>query len=109
MSNPVPPPLPRGIDYDLPTCGDTLCNSQGTCARPHGGGTDFVCDCKLGYQGEHCEDTVNGALNIPLTLSVLAVIFGLLIFAFIFAKLRQRQKKRQRRHLAEKHGYNIAL
>ncbi|XP_076614454.1 uncharacterized protein LOC143338145 [Chaetodon auriga] len=110
MSTPAPRlPQARGIDYSLPTCGDLQCNSHGTCVVPPGGGAGFVCDCVLGYQGESCEDTVNGALSLPLTLSVLAVIIGLLILAFIFAKLRQKQKKRQRKHLAESHGYNIAV
>ncbi|KAM9338209.1 uncharacterized protein ABDE67_017770 isoform 1-T2 [Symphorus nematophorus] len=109
MSTPVPPPQPRGIDLSLPTCGETQCNSHGKCVVPPGGGTGLVCDCELGYRGTACEDTVNGALSVPLTLSVLAVIIGLLIMAFIFAKLRQKQKKKHRRHLEEKQGYNIAV
>lgn len=96
MSSPFPPPQPRGIDYSLPTCGETQCNSHGNCVVPLGGGTSLVCDCELGYQGEFCEDTVNGALSLPLTLSVLGVVIGLLILAFILAKLRQRQKKIRR-------------
>lgn len=106
---PPPPPQPRGIDLSLPTCGDTQCNSHGTCVLPPGGGTDLVCECELGYRGESCDDTVNGALSLPLTLSVLAVILGLLIIAFIAAKMRQKQKKRNRRINAAKHGYNIAV
>lgn len=96
MSTAFPAPQPRGIDYSLPTCGETRCNDHGTCAAPPGGGTDWVCNCELGYQGEFCDDTVNGALSLPLTLSVLAVIIGLVIMAFIFAKMRQKQKKRNR-------------
>uniref|UniRef100_A0A3P8RU71 Si:dkey-88l16.3 n=1 Tax=Amphiprion percula TaxID=161767 RepID=A0A3P8RU71_AMPPE len=81
---------------NLPTCEETQCNSHGDCVPPPGGGTDLVCDCHLGYRGEFCEDTVNGALSLPLTLSVIAVIIGLLILAFILAKMRQRQKKNRR-------------
>ncbi|XP_068191455.1 zonadhesin-like [Antennarius striatus] len=109
MSTPVPPPRPRGIDYNLPTCGETQCNGYGTCVIPPGGGGDLVCECNLGYGGEFCEDTVNGALSVPLTVSVIAVIIGLLIVAFILAKLRQRQKRKQRQKLETHHGYNIAL
>uniref|UniRef100_A0A3P8RS84 Si:dkey-88l16.3 n=1 Tax=Amphiprion percula TaxID=161767 RepID=A0A3P8RS84_AMPPE len=88
--------LCNGIDLSLPTCEETQCNSHGDCVPPPGGGTDLVCDCHLGYRGEFCEDTVNGALSLPLTLSVIAVIIGLLILAFILAKMRQRQKKNRR-------------
>ena len=95
MSSPVPP-QPRGIDYNLPTCGETRCNSHGRCENSPDGGIELVCECDLGYQGSSCEDTVNGALSVPLTLSVLAVIIGLLILAFIVAKVRQKQKKRNR-------------
>ena len=96
MTTPLPAPNARGIDFNLPTCGDTRCNGNGVCMPPPGGGTYFVCNCNLGYRGQSCEDTVNGSLSVPLTLSVLGVIIGLLILAFIFAKLRRRQKKKQR-------------
>ncbi|XP_030004354.1 fibropellin-1-like [Sphaeramia orbicularis] len=109
MSTLSPDPKARGINFDLPTCGDTQCNSHGKCVIPPGGGAGFVCECTLGYRGESCEDTVNGALSVPLTVSVLAVIIGLLILAFIAAKLRQRQKKNRRRQLAARHGYNISV
>lgn len=102
-------PHPRGIDYNLPTCGETRCNGHGTCVIPPGGGTGPVCDCALGYRGESCEDTVNGALSVPLTASVIAVILGVLILAFIIAKIRQRQKRNRRQQLAARHGYNIAV
>lgn len=96
MSTSFPAPQPRGIDYSLPTCGDTRCNGRGACIVPPGGGAGLVCECHLGYQGTSCEDTVNGQLSLPLTLSVVAVIIGLLVVAFIFAKLRQKQKQRRR-------------
>ncbi|KAI3362051.1 hypothetical protein L3Q82_012395, partial [Scortum barcoo] len=97
MASPLPTVQPRGIDHSLPTCGETRCNDHGTCVvPPGGGGADLVCECKLGYRGESCEETVNGALSLPLTLSVLAVIIGLLIMVCIFAKIRQKQKKRKR-------------
>ncbi|XP_077944581.1 uncharacterized protein LOC120831573 [Gasterosteus aculeatus] len=105
MATPLPPPQHGGIDHNLPTCGDTQCSSHGTCVPSTDGG--LVCDCNLGYQGETCDDTVNGSLSLPLTLSVLAVIIGILIVAVILAKLRRKQKKRNRKHLEEKHGYDI--
>lgn len=89
-------PKPRGIDYNLPTCGETMCGGRGTCVVPPGGGGDLVCDCNLGYRGDSCEDTVNGELSLPLTLSVVGVILGLLLLAFVVAKLRQRQKRQTR-------------
>ncbi|AWP15060.1 Hypothetical protein SMAX5B_015110 [Scophthalmus maximus] len=88
-------PAPRGLDLSLPTCGETQCSGRGTCAPPPGGGANLVCDCHLGYQGESCEDTVNGALSLPLTLSVLAVIVGVVLLAFVCAKVRQFQKKKR--------------
>lgn len=89
-------PQPRGVDHNLPTCGETQCNSHGTCELPPGGGGNLVCNCQLGYQGESCQDTVNGSLSLPLTLGVLAVILGLLVVGYIFAKLRQKQKRQRR-------------
>ncbi|XP_040914318.1 uncharacterized protein LOC121195125 [Toxotes jaculatrix] len=109
MSTPFPLLQPRGIDHSLPTCRETQCSNHGDCVGPSGGGTVLICECDLGYQGEFCEDTVNGALNVPLTLSVLGVIVGLLILAFIVAKLRRKQKKKRRRNIAENTGYNVAL
>lgn len=109
MTTTVPYPKARGINLDLPTCGDIQCSGHGTCAVPPGGGAGHVCVCTLGYRGEFCEDTVNGALSVPLTVSVLAVIIGLLILAFVVAKLRQRQKKNRRRQMAARHGYNISV
>lgn len=67
-----------------------------------------MCSCDLGYQGEACEDTVNGALSLPLTLSVLAVIFGVLMVAFLVAKITQK-RNRNRKQQAAKQGYNIAV
>uniref|UniRef100_A0A665XAN1 Si:dkey-88l16.3 n=1 Tax=Echeneis naucrates TaxID=173247 RepID=A0A665XAN1_ECHNA len=78
------------LDLSLPTCRQTQCSNHGSCVVPLGGGAGLVCECDLGYRGESCEDTVNGSLSLPLTLSVVAVIIGILILAFIFAKLRQR-------------------
>ncbi|CAL8280069.1 unnamed protein product [Merluccius merluccius] len=91
----APPPQPRGLDLSLPTCGDDQCNSRGTCKVPMGGGGGLVCDCVLGYKGEWCEDTVNESLSVSLTLGVLTFILGILLIAFIFAKVRQRQKRRR--------------
>lgn len=96
MSTALPPPQARGIDYNLPTCGEIECNGRGTCVVPPGGGADLVCECQLGYRGQTCEDTVHGELSLPLTLGVVAVLVGMLVMAFIFAKLRQKQKQRRR-------------
>ncbi|KAM8873191.1 uncharacterized protein ACB058_004825 [Synchiropus picturatus] len=102
-------PQPRGIDFSLPTCGEIQCNSRGRCVPPPGGGTDLLCECDLGYRGQFCEDTVNGSLSLPLTLSVIAVIIGLLIVAFVLAKMRQRQKKRARMTLATQDDYKVMI
>lgn len=92
----LPPVQPRGTDLSWPTCRDTQCGSHGTCVAPPGGGTKFVCDCDLGYKGEFCKGTFNGALSVPLTTSVLVVIVGLVILAFVIAKLRRKQQKKLR-------------
>lgn len=106
MSTYFPSPQPSS---SLPTCGAIKCNDHGVCVAPPGGGVDLVCDCKLGYRGESCEETVNGSLSVPLTLSVLVVVIGLVSLAFILAKIRRKRKKKHRRHLAAKHGYNVVV
>uniref|UniRef100_A0A672ZF23 Si:dkey-88l16.3 n=1 Tax=Sphaeramia orbicularis TaxID=375764 RepID=A0A672ZF23_9TELE len=91
IETPPPQSSPSSSGIDAKNVfADTQCNSHGKCVIPPGGGAGFVCECTLGYRGESCEDTVNGALSVPLTVSVLAVIIGLLILAFIAAKLRKK-------------------
>lgn len=100
VSSLAPPPQPRGVDFSLPTCGETQCNGRGTCHVPMGGGAGgLVCVCRLGYKGEWCEDTVNESLSVSLTLGVLAFIIGIIIIAFLFAKIRQKQKRNRRSEL----------
>lgn len=96
MTTSLPPPESRGVDYSLLTCGETKCSGHGACKVPLGGSVGFVCDCDLGYRGQFCENTVNGALSVTLTLSVLALLIGGLIVAFILAKMKQKHKKRKR-------------
>lgn len=87
-----PPEQPSGVNFSLPACRDAQCGLHGTCvASP--GGAKFVCDCDLGYKGEFCEGTFNGALSVPLTISVLVVVVSLVTLAFVIAKLRQKRKK----------------
>ncbi|XP_037548227.1 neurogenic locus notch homolog protein 4-like [Nematolebias whitei] len=105
----LPPEQPSGINSSLSTCRDAQCGSHGTCVASPGGGTKFVCDCDLGYKGEFCEGTFNGALSVPLTVSVLVIVVGLVILAIVIAKLQQKRKKKLRRNLDAKHGYNIVL
>ncbi|KAF3702199.1 hypothetical protein EXN66_Car017887 [Channa argus] len=87
----LPPSQPSG-----PSCGEIHCNSRGTCVVPPGGDSQLVCNCKLGYQGNSCEDTINGALSVPLTLSVLAVIVCVVVLAFAVAKWKRNKKKAHR-------------
>uniref|UniRef100_A0A3Q4GYW6 Low-density lipoprotein receptor-related protein 2-like n=1 Tax=Neolamprologus brichardi TaxID=32507 RepID=A0A3Q4GYW6_NEOBR len=90
------PPEGRGISPNLSACRDSQCNNHGNCVTPPGGGTDLLCNCDLGYKGDSCKETVNGALGLPLTLSVLAVLIGLAILAFVLAKYQQRKRKQRR-------------
>ncbi|KAL4004898.1 ephrin-B [Sarotherodon galilaeus] len=108
MTTPSLPPEGRGIDPNLSTCRESQCNNHGNCVTLMGGGTDLVCNCDLGYKGDSCEDTINGALSVPLTLSVFAVLIGLVILAFVAAKFRQKQKKKRRKLLEEKVYSNTA-
>ncbi|XP_077398483.1 uncharacterized protein LOC144033938 [Vanacampus margaritifer] len=87
---------PRGIDYSQPTCGEIRCNGRGGCVLPPGGGSGFACECDLGYRGISCEETFNGSLSLPLTLGVVAFIVGLAVLAYLFAKLRQKQRQGKR-------------
>lgn len=100
MSAPNATALPgrgRFWDGEQPTCGDLQCHGNGVCV-PLGQST--VCECRLGYAGEFCRDTVNEALSLKLTLGVMAVLLGVIFAAFLFAKLRQRRKA-QIRYLTE--------
>uniref|UniRef100_A0A3P8R1J8 EGF-like domain-containing protein n=1 Tax=Astatotilapia calliptera TaxID=8154 RepID=A0A3P8R1J8_ASTCA len=90
------PPEGRGISPNLSACRESQCNNHGNCVTPPGGGTDLLCNCDLGYKGDSCGETVNGALGLPLTLSVLAVLIGLAILAFVLAKYQQRKRKQRR-------------
>lgn len=90
------PPKGRGISPNLSACRESQCNNHGNCVTPPGGGTDLLCNCDLGYKGDSCGETVNGALGLPLTLSVLAVLIGLAILAFVLAKYQQRKRKQRR-------------
>ncbi|XP_058474239.1 sushi, von Willebrand factor type A, EGF and pentraxin domain-containing protein 1-like [Solea solea] len=90
----TPSVVPRGIEPGLSTCRELQCSSHGTCVPPLGGGTAMVCECDLGYKGEFCDDTIHGALSLPLTLGVLGAIVGLVILAFIIAKLQQYHRKK---------------
>uniref|UniRef100_A0A087YR08 EGF-like domain-containing protein n=1 Tax=Poecilia formosa TaxID=48698 RepID=A0A087YR08_POEFO len=89
-------------------CRHSQCHSHGACEAPSDGGDNLVCTCDLGYSGEFCETTVNGHLSTPLTISVIVVIVGLVILAFVFAKIRQRQKRNKRKQLAAQQGYNVS-
>uniref|UniRef100_A0AAX7VQ77 EGF-like domain-containing protein n=1 Tax=Astatotilapia calliptera TaxID=8154 RepID=A0AAX7VQ77_ASTCA len=62
-----------GGNPNLSACRESQCNNHGNCVTPPGGGTDLLCNCDLGYKGDSCGETVNGALGLPLTLSVLAL------------------------------------
>ncbi|CAL8326790.1 unnamed protein product [Boreogadus saida] len=107
MANSIAPlSLPRGADLSMPPCGETQCNGRGTCKDPIAGGGGSFCDCMLGYKGDRCEDTVNDSLSVSLTLGVLAFIVGFILIAFLFAKIRQRQKKRKRSELITR-GYRV--
>ncbi|XP_063068308.1 delta-like protein C [Engraulis encrasicolus] len=92
-------------NVELPTCGDLQCHSNGECVT-HGETT--VCECRLGYVGEFCRDTVNEALSLKLTLGTLAIILGILLAAFLFAKLRQK-KKAQIRQATDKERERLKL
>lgn len=78
----------RFWNVEQPTCGGLQCHGNGKCVN-HGVAT--VCECRLGYTGEFCRDTVNEALSIPLSLGVLGCIIGVVLLAFLFAKLRQKR------------------
>uniref|UniRef100_A0A3P9CJK1 Si:dkey-88l16.3 n=1 Tax=Maylandia zebra TaxID=106582 RepID=A0A3P9CJK1_9CICH len=91
------PPEGRGISPNLSACRESQCNNHGNCVTPPGGGTDLLCNCDLGYKGDSCGETVNGALGLPLTLSVLGVLIGLAILAFVLAKSQRQREKGHRR------------
>lgn len=108
MSLPPPHEAQRWTpDISLPSCGDILCNSRGSCVPSPDGGQVTVCDCLIGYTGEFCEDTMNKSISLPLTISVVIVIIVTIVIAFICAIARRKQQKRRRKAwAAEREGLN---
>lgn len=80
-----------------PTCDEALCNGRGSCVVVDG---RTGCDCWLGYQGVHCGESVNESLSLPLTLGVVIFLAACIILAFVWARLRQRQKAQRRKEFS---------
>lgn len=79
------------------TCANVKC-SHGRCVMVN---RMAICECKLGYMGDTCSDTINEALSLPLTLGTLVCIIAFLFLIFVLAFVRQRQKIKQRKRAAE--------
>ncbi|KAA0703658.1 putative vitellogenin receptor [Triplophysa tibetana] len=79
-----------GMSYPLFTCADDKC-IQGRCVVVNG---VPVCECKLGYMGDTCNETINEALSLPLTLGTLAFLIAFIILIFLLAFIRQKTKRR---------------
>ncbi|KTG04172.1 hypothetical protein cypCar_00024762 [Cyprinus carpio] len=75
----------------LIACDDIICK-YGRCVLVNG---EPTCECKLGYIGDTCNETINDALSVPLTLGVLAFLIGFIILLFGLAFFRQRQKAKK--------------
>ncbi|KAF4107935.1 hypothetical protein G5714_010694 [Onychostoma macrolepis] len=93
----VPASDDGGVSRHLIACADIICK-YGRCVLVDGKPT---CDCQLGYIGDTCNETINDALALPLTLGVLAVIIGFISLIFGMAFFRRRQKARKRKQAAE--------
>ncbi|KAI7789746.1 hypothetical protein IRJ41_020945 [Triplophysa rosa] len=81
-----------GMSHSLFTCADDKC-IQGRCVVVNG---VSVCECKLGYMGDTCNETINEALSLPLTLGTLAFLIAFIILIFLLAFIRQKAKRRKR-------------
>ncbi|TRZ03929.1 hypothetical protein DNTS_015537, partial [Danionella cerebrum] len=77
----------HGVSALLDSC-DVTCQ-YGSCVLVN---EEPVCECMLGYTGETCHETINEALNVPLTLGVLAIILGSIVLFFTIAFVRRKQK-----------------
>ncbi|KAL0963287.1 hypothetical protein UPYG_G00352200 [Umbra pygmaea] len=80
-------------DLEQQACSAQLCHGHGQCVAQ---GPAATCECILGYRGQFCQDTFNGAISVPLTVGVLAVIVGFIILCFVIAAIRQRVKVKKR-------------
>lgn len=85
-----------GVSRHLIACADIICK-YGRCVLVDGKPT---CECRLGYIGDTCDETINDALALPLTLGVLAVIIGFISLVFGMTFFRRRQKARKRKQAA---------
>ncbi|XP_042588123.1 meprin A subunit beta-like [Cyprinus carpio] len=85
------------VSRHLTACADIICK-YGRCVLVDGKAS---CECKLGYVGDTCDETINDALSVPLTLGILAFIIGFIILFFGMAFFRQRQKAKMRKKAAE--------
>ncbi|RXN30582.1 low-density lipo receptor-related 2-like protein [Labeo rohita] len=88
----VPASDDDGLSRRLIACDAIICK-YGRCVLVD---EQPTCECKLGYIGETCNETINDALAVPLTLGILAVIIGFIILCFGLAFFRQKQKARKR-------------
>lgn len=93
----VPASDDDGVSRHLTACADIICK-YGRCVLVDGKPS---CECKLGYVGDTCDETINDALSVPLTLGILAFIIGFIILFFGMAFFRQRQKAKMRKKAAE--------
>ncbi|KAJ8007521.1 hypothetical protein DPEC_G00118360 [Dallia pectoralis] len=80
---------------DLQSCSAQLCHGYGQCVKNTVKNTERTCECLLGYRGDFCQETVNGAISVPLTLGVLAFIMGIIIIAAFLASINQRVRRRK--------------
>lgn len=94
MSAPATIPLDKegGESHHLITCDHVICQ-YGRCVLVNG---ESSCECNLGYTGDTCNETINEALSVPLTLGVLVFIIGIIILIFGLAFFRQSQKAKKR-------------
>lgn len=81
-----------GMSHSLFTCASDKC-IQGRCVVVNG---VPACECKLGYMGDTCNETINKALSLPLTLGTLVFLIAFTTVIFLLAFIRQKQKAMQR-------------
>ncbi|KAG1971048.1 hypothetical protein F2P79_002316 [Pimephales promelas] len=99
MSAPSTSPLDKGdgVSRLLVACEHVVCQ-YGRCVLFNG---EPSCECTLGYTGDSCDETINEALSVPLTVGVLVVIVGFIVLFFGMAFFRQRLKAKKRKKTAE--------
>ncbi|XP_062874430.1 low-density lipoprotein receptor-related protein 4 [Trichomycterus rosablanca] len=78
---------------DSASCGVRLCNGNGVCVMQGG---SAVCECRMGYGGERCEEQ-GGLLQGPVVYGAVGVGVALVVLGAIVGVMQRKKSADQRR------------